>query len=87
MRLETLHTHRARLRGLLGKIVFAGHLLADGGELPGHVMLEFLQFGAWLRCLARLGGVALFDLGLASRDDLSDGFPLRIDQQVLQILI
>jgi len=50
-------------------------------------VLEFLQFGARFRRLAGLCGIALFHLGLALRDNGFDGFPLRIDQQILQVLI
>ena len=50
-------------------------------------MFEFLQLGARLRSLAGLCGIPLFHLGLALRDDFGDGFPLRIDKQILQILI
>ena len=84
---KSLHAGRIGFRGLFGQIVFLGHLLADRGKLPGHVVLEFLQLGARLRGLARLCGIALFHLGLALRNDFGDGFPLRIDKQILQILI
>ena len=87
VRLEAFHAHRICFRGLFGQVVFPGHLLADSGELTGHVVLEFLHFGARLRCLAGLCGIALFQLGLALGDDFGNGFPLRIDQQILQILI
>ena len=87
VRLEALDAGRVCLRGFLGQIVLLGHLLADRGELPGHLVLEFLQLGARLCGLAGLGGIALFHLGLALRNHRGDGLPLRIDQQVLQILI
>jgi hypothetical protein len=50
-------------------------------------VLEFLDLGARLRPFSRLGRGALVDLGLALRDDLSDGFSLRIREQIFQILI
>ena len=37
--------------------------------------------------LRGFSGIALFHLGLALRDELGDGFALRIDQQIFQILI
>jgi hypothetical protein len=87
MRAESFHASRLCFSGLLRQVVLLGHLLADGGKLTGHLMLEFFQFGAWLRCAARFGGITLFQLGLALRYYRRDGFPLRIDKQILQILI
>jgi hypothetical protein len=73
--------------GFLRQVVFLGHLLADGGQLAGHLVFELFHLGARLGGLARLGGVALFHLGFALRDHFGDGFTFRIDQQILQILI
>src|ERR1700722_12151252 len=83
VRLEALYARRVRLCGFFGQIVLPGHLLAERGELPGDIVFEFLQLGARLRGLAGLGGIPLLQFGLALRDDFGDGFPLRIDQQIL----
>jgi hypothetical protein len=84
---KSLEALRPGFRRLFRKIVLLGHLLADGGELRRYLVLEFLDLGARLCGFARFGRIALFQLGLALQDDFGGGFPFRIDQQILQILI
>ena len=84
---KSLHARRLCFGGLFRKVVFLRHLFTDRGKLTGHVVLEFLQLGPRFRRLARLCGIALFHLGLALRNDRSHGFSLRVDEQILQILI